>query len=353
MFHFLKNKKEDITPIIETNASPALETQSISPDQKPVPELKPEDPIPFDENIQMVLNGKIIYIFSLSNNNNNRPHKGVLSFDKKTKHRWEKTENVGLQTESFYTQEEYWLAYINAYNKNIIEKADKSFLTDIKKTEMREAQIEKIAKLMDDSSRFISDVRDKIKNINDAQREINNTQRENVESRRSPILRDQVFVISGTQYKVTSKQKKVLIELEKTAGWTTANSLTGVGESETYICDTLRSLMNRGFPITSHLASGKRFWAFIHNKSNDGDNKDIAKQNPNLIIHALHLYNYLNGRPPSTSDVAAQLKWDVTVVKNELYRLESNGLVKSEKTLIDGKKIKVWRPADATKEVGK
>ncbi len=133
-----------------------------------------------------------------------------------------------------------------------------------------EANIGEDTKPLDDSPQSLPGVRDKT-NI------IDHAQQENIGNRNS-ILRDQVFVFAGKEYKVTSKQKKVLIELEKAAGWAAAKNLTQrVGESETYICDTLRNLMNRGFPITSYRASGKRFWALIGNRTNNGNQNNVAE----------------------------------------------------------------------------
>jgi predicted transcriptional regulator len=240
------------------------------------------------------------------------------------------------------TEEEFWFAYIKQLSRNAIKEGICKILTAKSNNETRIVKMEKIAMQLEESSRVLLDVRDKTKTLDEKRQE------KSTETKKASILRNEVFAFCGKEYRVTCRAKKLLIELEKCTGWTTAKELSGrVHETDTYICKTLHQLMNYGYPITSHMTSGKRFWALIRNESNDRvNNRDVVKTNPDLIIHALHLYNHLYGRPPSTSDIATQLKWDVTCVKNELSRLESQGKVKSEKIDISGKKIKTWKPAE-------
>ncbi len=69
------------------------------------------------------------------------------------------------------------------------------------------------------------------------------------------------LIFEGKRYPVTSKMKRLLMELSNCVEWTTTKELSEpTHESDGYICSTLFRLMNRGFPIASYMSSGKRYW---------------------------------------------------------------------------------------------
>lgn len=212
-------------------------------------------------------------------------------------------------------------------------------------------KIEDLQKRIDDELDYVNKVTlDQInKRMQEACREVEVLEKQHVadlEKAKASILRSEKFVFDNKEYNVTPKTKKVLIELEKHKEPVTAKDLAKLVEmSETYIRHTLDNLKNRGLPIASQMVSGKRFWAFVKNEDKiQGNNSDIIRISPELIIHAIYLFAYYNGRPPTTSDLASQLKLDVIFVKNELSKLESQGKVKSTKVEINGKRIKAWHP---------
>ncbi len=104
--------------------------------------------------------------------------------------------------------------------------------------------------------------------------------------------------------------------------------------------------MRRGYPITSYKSSGKRFWALEKEGTGEKTNNAQIVDRPSLLLHALHVFSYLKNRPPTTSEIANELKWDALYVKNELNRMKEKGLVKVDKRNIDGKRLKVWLPGE-------
>lgn len=194
------------------------------------------------------------------------PDKAV-AFDKVIKRRWRSQEVLGFPPEAMITEEEFWHAYIKINARNIVKQNASEILEASKEFDIRSAKIEEVGRRLDEASKKLLEAQNKIKILKE--------ERGNIKAK--SILRNQVFSFCEKEYKVTIREKKLLIELEKRKGWTTAKELMGgVQESETYVCQTLRHLKNRGLPIASNNESGKCFWMLIRNE-NRVDNTDIVK----------------------------------------------------------------------------
>ncbi len=294
--------------------------------------------VPFDRKKQNLLNEKLLYIFRIVDDDR-YPTQPIL-IDKVNRRRWQGAEDLGFPPDSMITEEELWRAYIKQFAANAIRKGVSKSLMDADRLRTQTARIDDAAKKIEEVSRSINEIRLKLKQSEEMKKN------KDTKAQKVSLLRTERFPCEGLEYPITPKAKKLLLELEKHKEWTTAKNLKVItGMSETYIRHTFLRLMNKGFPINSYTAQGKRFFAFARNENNDQKkNMDSLKINPDLIVHALEIFNYLYGRWPSTTDIASHLKSDVTDMKNELSRLESRNKVKSTKTDIGGKKIKTWQP---------
>jgi hypothetical protein len=295
---------------------------------------------------------RLLYMLKLAENENsfdsNSQKLGPV-FDNDTKYRWNGIEKLDLSPETELTEHDFWTTYIGKYTENILENEDNRNKLTTNDLDRKMVLIDQRINTHTSTVNFITEIHDKLDNINALQQKF-------IENalgliNKSPVLIDYEtkVTLGGKDYRVTTKMKKVLNELSQRSGWVTAKELsTPTGESEAYICDLLAHLMRRDYPITSYKSSGKRFWAILKEKEGTGEktNNMQVVEKQSLLLHALHVFCYLKNRPPTASEIANDLKWDALYVKNELNRMKEKGLVKDEKRIIDGRKLKVWLPGE-------
>ncbi len=298
------------------------------------------------------LGKRLLYMLGLAENspppNSQRPV--ILVFDNDIKYRWNEIEKLDLSPETEFTEHDFWLAYVRKYTENILKDEGNKNKLSANDLDGKMVLIEQRINMRNSAADLITEIQDKLENINALQQKFIENTLDLIN--KSPVLIDYEtkFTLGGKDYRVTPKMKKVLNELSQRSGWVTAKELSSpTGESEAYICDLLAHLMRRGYPITSYKSSGKRFWALEKETEGSGETTDnmqtVEKQS--LLLHALHVFCYLKNRPPTTSEITNELKWDALYVKNELNRMKEKGLVKDEKRNIDGKKLKVWLPGES------
>ncbi len=296
------------------------------------------------------LGKRLLHMLGLAENspppNSQRP----ISLDNKIKYRWNEIGKLDLSPEKELTEHDFWLAYVRKYTENILKDEGNKNKLAANNLDGKMVLIEQRINMRNCAADFITEIQDKLENINASQRKFIENTLDLIN--KSPVLIDYEtkVTLGGKDYRVTPKMKKVLTELSRRSGWVTARELSSpTGESEAYICDLLAHLARRGYPITSYKSSGKRFWALEKETEGSGETTDnmqtVEKQS--LLLHALHVFCYLKNRPPTTSEIANELKWDALYVKNELNRMKEKGLVKDEKRNIDGKKLKVWLPGES------
>lgn len=323
----------------------------ISSDNKGEEKIQTTIPRSYDPFLTNELGKRLLYMLRLAEDsfpsNSQRPLN--LVFDNNTKYRWNGIEKLDLSPETELTEHDFWTTYIRTYAENILENEDNRNKFTTNDLDKRLVLIEQRINTQSGAADFVTEVHDKLENINTSQQKFIENALDLIN--KSPVLIDHETKVSlgGKDYRVTPKMKKVLTELSRRPGWVTARELSlPAGESEAYICDLLAHLMRRGYPIASYKSSGKRFWALEKEKEGNGEttNNTQTVEKQSLLIHALHVFCYLKNRPPTTSEIANELKWDALYVKNELNRMKEKRLVKDEKRSIDGKKLKVWLPGE-------
>jgi hypothetical protein len=299
------------------------------------------------------LGKRLLYMLKLAEDNfsipSNSQRPANLVFDNNTKYRWNEVEKLDLSPETELTEHDFWLAYIRKYTENILKNKDNRNELAMNDLDKKIVLIEQRINTRSSIADFITEIHDKLENINASQQKFVENSLDLINKSPALIDYETKVTLGGKDYRVTPKMKKVLTELSRRSGWVTAKELSlPAGESEAYICDLLAHLMRRGYPITSYKSSGKRFWALEKEKDevNGKTNNMQIVEKQSLLLHALHIFCYLKNRPPTTSEIASELKWDALYVKNELNRMKEKGLVKDEKRIIDGKKLKVWLPGE-------
>ncbi len=324
----------------------------MSSDNKREEKIQTTIPRSYNTILANELGKRLLYMLRLAENsipsNSQRPVS--FAFDNNTKYRWNGIEKLDLSPETALTEHDFWLAYVRKYTENILKNEDNKNKLATNDLDKKIVLIEKRLNTGNGTADFVTEVHDKLENINVSQQKFIENALDLIN--KSPVLIDYEtkVTLGGKDYRVTPKMKKVLTELSRRPGWVTARELSlPAGESEAYICDLLAHLMRRGYPITSYKSSGKRFWALEKEKEGNGEttNNTQTVEKQSLLIHALHVFCYLKNRPPTTSEIANELKWDALYVKNELNRMKEKGLVKDEKRSIDGKKLKVWLPGES------
>lgn len=348
MFNFLRKIKgdaeikRDAKSTIGSNNTPFDKIENVTATQKP-----PAEPNPYNAATMLEINKRINCVLKLKPEISYNLQK--INFDRKIKCRWKDAEMLGIPSGLEVTEEEFWLAYIKGYVKNVIKKEDykNKVLQESRALDNTITLIDQKISQLNDVSDFISRMHDKMGGADARQREFVKVFLSRIGEKPALKAVENVFVCDGKEYPATPKMKSILLELSKGSGWTTAKKLSELTpENEAYICCTLSRLMDKGYPIVSYTSSGKRFWALERGKKEKGIKGNItpekSENKPELLLHALRLYKDLNGRPPTASEISDQLKWDIIYVKNELKILSLNGKVKDEKMFINGRTIKVW-----------
>ncbi len=327
---------------VETNAS-ILIRENMDAKTQVTAAAEQDAIVPYDRKKENLLNKKLLYIFKIVDDG--RYPTQPIVVDKVNKRRRQGAVDLGFAADSMITEEELWRAYIKQFATNVVEKGDSSSLTEAERLRTQTTRIDDTNTKLRDIIRSIDELREK--KLKESKGIKKNT---DTNARKVSLLRTECFVCEDLEFRVTPKAKNLLLELEKHKGWVTAKDLAPcVEETEAYIRVTFQNMVNRGFPINSYTTQGKRFFALARNENNDQkENTNVLKINPDLIVHALDIYYYLNGCWPSTTDIASHLKYDITAMKNELSRLESHGKVKYTKIDVNGKKIKTWQPVVVT-----
>ncbi len=348
MFDFLRKPKGEAKIngtdklTIGLNNTPVNKIENVTATQKP-----PAEPNPYNAATMLEINKRINCVLKLKPEISHNLQK--INFDRKIKCRWKDAEMLGISSGLEVTEEEFWLAYIRGYVKNVIKKEDykNKVLRESLALDNTIALIDQKISQLNGVSDFIPCMHDKINGMDARQQEFVKGFLSRIGEKPALKAVENVFVCDGKEYPATPKMKRILLELSKGSGWTTAKKLSELTpENEAYICCTLSRLMYKGYPIISYTSSGKRFWALERGKKEKGEKGNISPEKsenkPELLLHALRQYKELNGRPPTASEISDQLKWDIIYVKNELKRLSLNGKIKDEKIFINGKTIKVW-----------
>jgi len=349
MFDFLKRTKKDAQDnvsdklTVDLNNAPVNKLENV-PVTVPVSQNPPADPIPYNDATRVEIDNRIECFLKLNPeiSYNLQP----IKFDREKKCRWKYADKIGIPPDSEVTEEEFWLAYIKGYLKNVIkdEKDRKTLLHNSQAIDNTNTLIDQKINKLNSVSGFISGKHEKINGMDTKQQEFF----KNISSQldEHPFLKmvENTFVFEGKEYLTTPKRKSVLLELSKSSEWTTAKKLSEmIPETEGYIVCALSRLKDKGYPIISYTSSGKRFWALEKGHKEKGKKGNITLENKSaLLVDALRQYKELNGRPPTATEISDQLKWDIFYVKNELKSLHLSGKIKKEKMVINWKTIKVW-----------
>lgn len=349
MFDFLKKPKgnvkikvsDDLT--VDSNNTPVDNLENV-PVTVLVSQNPPADPIPYNNAARIEIDNRIECFLKLNPeiSYNLQP----IKFDREKKCRWKYADKIGIPPDSEVTEEEFWLAYIKGYLKNVInDKKDReTLLHNSQAIDNTNTLIDQKINQLNGVSGFISGIHEKINGMDARQQEFFNSFSSRLDE--NPVLKivKNTFVFEGKEYPVTPKIKSVLLELSKSSGWTTAKKLSDLtSESEAYICRMLSRLVDKRYPIISYTSSGKRYWALEKGHKEKGKKGNITPENKSvLLVDALRQYKELNGRPPTATEISEQLKWDIFYVKNELKSLHLSGKIKKEKMVINWKTIKVW-----------
>jgi hypothetical protein len=338
------NISEAIT--VDSNDIPADEFENVSViaaiPQVPIAEL-----IPYNEATKIEIDERIECFLKLNSGKsyNFQP----IKFVRGRKGRRKYADKIGIPPDSEVTEEEFWVAYIKGYVKNVIkdEKDRKTLLHNSQAIDNTNTVTDKEINRLNEVSGFISGMKEKMNGLDTRQQEFFKSLSSQLDE--NPVLKmvENTFVFEGQEYRVTPKMKNVLLELSKCSEWTTAKKLSErTPESEGYISKALLRLKDKGYPIITYTAMGKRFWALEKGHKEKGKKGKITSKNPDnksdLLLHALRQYKEINGRSPTATEISNQLKWDIFVVKSELENLLLNGKIKKEKIVINWKKPKVW-----------
>lgn len=352
MLEFLKKTKAEVKTGVSKDL--IIESNNIHVDNlENVPVIAidlqppPAELIPYNEATKIEIDERIECFLKLNpgKSYNFQP----INFVRGKKGRWKCADKIGIPPDSEVTEEEFWLAYIRGYLKNVIkdEKDRKTLLQNSQTIDITNTLIDQKINLLDGVSGFMSGMHEKINGMDARQQEFFKSISSQLDEK--PVLKmvENTFVFEGKEYITTPKRKRILLELSKGSGWTTAKKLSEkIPETEGYIVCALNRLMDKGYPIISYNSGGKRFWALEKGHKEKGKKGNITSENPQnkseLLLHALRQYKENNGRPPTVSEISNQLKWDILYVKNELKSLHLSGKVNMEKIVLDWKKIKVW-----------
>ncbi len=349
MFDFFKKLKSDAKInasddiVVDSNNTYVDKLENV-PVIATVPQPPPAELIPYNDATRIEIDNRIDCFLKL------KPGKTYnfqpIKFDKEKKCCWKKSDKIGIPLDAQVTEEEFWLAYIKGYVKNVLknEKDRKTLLDNSHAIDNTNTLIDQKIKHLNEVSDFISGTNEKITGMDARQQEFFKSA--SAQLAENPVLKmaENTFVFEGKEYLTTPKRKRILLELSKGSGWTTAKKLSDMTpENEGYISRTLLRLMDNGYPIISYSSGGKRFWALEKGHKEKGKKGNTTPENKSeLLLHALRQYKELNGRPPTATEISNQLKWDIFYVKNELKNLNLSGKIKKEKMVIDWKTIKVW-----------
>ncbi len=349
MFDFLKKPKSDAKTKVSDDLTVDSNNTSVDklenvPVTVPVSQNPPAGPIPYNDATRFEIDKRIecFLKLNLERSYNLQP----IKFDREKKYRWKYADKIGIPPDSEVTEEEFWLAYIKGYLKNVIkdEKDRKTLLHNSQAIENTNILIDQQINQLNGVSGFISGMNEKINDMDARQQEFFKSISSQLDE--NPVLKmaENTFVFEGKEYLTTPKRKRILLELSKGSGWTTAKKLSEhIHESEASICSMLLRLLDKEYPIISYTAGGKRFWALEKEHKEKGKKGNVTPENKSaLLVDALRQYKEINGRPPTATEISDQLKWDIIFVKNELKSLHLSGKIKKEKMVIDWKTIKVW-----------
>lgn len=328
MFDFLKKPKSDAKTKVSDDLTVDSNNTSVDklknvPVIVAVPQPPPAEIIPYNDATRFEIDKRIECFLKLNpeRSYNLQP----IKFDREKKCRWKYADRIGIPPDSEVTEEEFWLAYIKGYLKNVLkdEKDRKTLIHNSQAIDNTNALIDQKINQLNGVSGFISDIHEKINGMDARQQEFFKGMLSQLDE--NPVLKmaENTFVFEGKEYITTPKRKRILLELSKGSGWTTAKKLSEmIPETEGYIGRTLLRLMDKGYPVISYTAGGKRYWALEKGHKEKGKKGNTTPENKSeLLLHALRQFNENNGRPPTATEISEQLKWDIFYVKNELKSL--------------------------------